>query len=53
MNGSTQIRIDLDLHKPLKIAAAEAGKSIQEYVSAMLRADLKAKGVQLPLKGAY
>ena len=43
---ATHIRIDIDLHKPLKVASAQAGVSIQKFASDLIRKELKiqAKG---------
>ncbi len=40
---STLIRIDLDLHRLVKIEATKDGKSIQAWVSDILRRELEAR----------
>jgi predicted HicB family RNase H-like nuclease len=38
---SIMIRIDMIIHKPVKIEAAKDGKSIQSWVSDLIREELK------------
>lgn len=48
---STLIRIDENIHQEVKIAAARSGKSIQRFVSEILRRELGLDKTEEKAKG--